>query len=81
MSEDLFFLKKEKTDFLVDETETNSEERLEFKATEPKASFVLDFLLLLKEGSWLVGIPNLEVYNYVYNMSDEINNFSIYSID
>ena len=52
---------------LYDQTHRKAEETLEFKMTRPKESFHFKPPISI-EGSWMVGLTDLEVYNSIFNI-------------
>ena len=62
---------------LIEQTHTKPQETLEFKMTKPKETFHFKSPLSI-EGSWIIGLTDLEVYNSIFNTTEEDNKFEIY---
>ena len=62
---------------LIEQTYRKAEETLEFKMTKPKETF-LSKPPNSNEGSWMVGLTDLEVYNSIFNITEENLNFKLY---
>ena len=62
---------------LIEQTHKKPEEALEFKMTKPREiiHFKPSFSI---EGSWMIGLTDLEVYNSIFNITEENNKFDIY---
>ena len=63
---------------MIEQTKTKPQETLEFKMNKQTQSFL--FILpinLIEEGKWLIGVTSLECTNSVFNITNEINSFSI----
>ena len=57
---------------IAENTHSKPQETLEFKMTKQKESFSFDVSLLLPE-KWMMGVTSLEVYNTVYNITENNN--------
>ena len=62
---------------LVKQTHRKAEETLEFKMTKPRETFHFTPTMEIK-GDWMVGLVDLEVYNSVFNITEENNKFELY---
>ena len=62
---------------LIRQTHRKAEEALEFKMTKPKETFHFKPPFSV-EGDWMVGLTDLEVYNSVFNITEENNKFELY---
>ena len=62
---------------LIKQTHTKPEETLEFKMIKPRETFHFNPPVTVKE-DWMIGLKDLEVYNSIYNVTQENNNFEIY---
>ena len=62
---------------LVDQTHRKAEETLELKMTTPKENFRFKPPIQIK-GKWMIGLPELEVYNSIFNITEENNKFKLY---
>ena len=60
---------------IVENTHSKPQETLEFKMTKQKESFSFDVSLLLPE-KWMMGVTSLEVYNTVYNITENVTSTS-----
>ena len=60
---------------IVENTHSIPQETLEFKMTKQKESFTFDIPLELPE-QWMMGVTSLEVYNTVYNNTENKNKLS-----
>ena len=61
---------------IVENTHSKPQETLEFKMNKQKESFSFDIPLDLPE-QWMMGVTSLEVYNTVYNITEQNNKFKI----
>ena len=57
---------------IVENILSKPQETLEFKMTKQKESFTFDIPLKLPE-KWMMGVTSLEVYNTVYNITENNN--------
>ena len=62
---------------LIEQTHRKSEETLEFKMTKSKETFHFNPPIQVKE-DWMIGLTDLEVYNSIYNITEENNKFKLY---
>ena len=60
---------------LIDQTHRKAEETLEFKMTKPRETFHFKPPIQIV---WMIGLTDLEVYNSVYNITEENNKFQLY---
>ena len=78
MNNELLLLIKKRTDALIEQTKTKPQETLEFKIIRSKQTFSFNPLInLLKEGKWLLALSLLDCPNFVLNITNENNSFSI----
>ena len=63
---------------IVESTLSKPQETLEFKMKKQKESFSFDVPLELPE-QWMMGVPSLEVYNTVYNITEKNNKLKTYN--
>ena len=61
---------------LIEQTHRKAEETLEFKMTKPKETFHFR-PPIQTQGSWVVGLTDLEVYNSIFNITEENNKFEL----
>ena len=76
-TEDLLLSKTENCETLIEKTHRKAEERLEFKMTQSKQTFHFKPPIPI-EGSWKIGLTDLEVYNSIFNITEENIEFEIY---
>ena len=62
---------------LIDQTHTKAQETLEFKMNRSKQTFHFNPPIQVKE-DWMLGLRSLEVYNSIYNITEENNKFELY---
>ena len=76
-TEDLLLSKTKNCETLIEQTHRKPEETLEFKMTKPTETFHFKPSIQVKE-NWMLGLVNLEVYNSIFNITEENNKFEIY---
>ena len=64
--EDLLYSTTKNCQTLNKQTHGKAEETLEFKLTKSRETFHFN-LPISFEGSWMIGLKNLEVYNSIFN--------------
>ena len=79
-TEDLLLSITENCQTLIEQTHTKAEETLEFKMTKPKETFHFKPPISI-EGSWMIGLTDLDVYNSVFNITEENIKFKHYRDD
>ena len=62
---------------LIEQTHTKSQETLEFKMTKSKETFHFNPPIQVKE-DWMIGLTDLEVYNSIFNITEENNKSELY---
>ena len=62
---------------LIEQTHTKPQETLEFKMTKPREIFHFKPPIQIK-GDWMIGLTDLEVYNSIFNITEENNKFELY---
>ena len=78
MNNELLLSIKKHTDMLIEQTKTKPQETLEFKMNKQMQTFSFNPRInLLEEGKWLLAVSSLECTNYVFNITNENNSFSI----
>ena len=78
MNVELLLLKEKHTNKLVEQTKTKPQETIEFKMNKQMQNFSLNTPInLVEEGEWLLAVSSFECTNSVYNITNEINSFSI----
>ena len=69
-----------KCEMLVKQSHTKPQETLEFKRPIPRESFAFQASIILGlDSNWMVGLTSLEVYNSVFNITEESNKFDLYT--
>ena len=63
---------------LVDQTHRKPEETLEFRMLKPRETFHFNPPIQTK-GDWMLGLIDLEVYNSIFNITKENNQFELYT--
>ena len=76
-TEDLLLSKTKNCETLIEQTHRNPEETLEFKMTKPREIFHFTPPMEIKE-DWMLGLVDLEVYNSIFNITEENNKFELY---
>ena len=77
MNNELLLLTKKHTDTLIEQTKTKPQETLEFKMNEQMQTFSFNPPINLVEDKWLLGVSSFECTNFVFNITNENNSFSI----
>ena len=62
---------------LIDQTHRKAEETLEFKMIKSKQTFHFKPPTQVKR-DWMIGLTDLEVYNSIFNITEENNKFQLY---
>ena len=62
---------------LVEQTHRKPEETLEFKMNKSRETYHFNPSIRI-QGSWMLGLIELEVYNSIFNITEENNKFDIY---
>ena len=75
-TETLLLSKTKNCETLIEQTHRKAEETLEFKLTKSRETFHFNPRILI-EGSWMIGLTSLEVYNSIFNITKK-NNFYFY---
>ena len=76
-TEDLLLSITKNCETLIEQTHRKAEETLEFKMIKPRETFHFRPPIQIK-GDWTVGLVDLEVYNSVFNITEENNKFELY---
>ena len=76
-TEDLLLSITKNCETLIQQTHTKPQEPLEFKMTKPRETFHFKTPFQIK-GDWMIGLTDLEVYNSIYNITEENNKFELY---
>ena len=78
-AEDLLLSITKNCETLIEQTHGRAEETLEFKVIKPRETFCFNPPILI-EGSWMVGLLTLELYNSIFNITEENNKFKTYKL-
>ena len=76
-TEDLLLSITKKCETLIEQTNRKAEETLEFKMIKPRETFHFKPQIQI-QGDWMLGLVNPEVYNSIFNITEENNKFEIY---
>ena len=76
-TEDLLLSITKNCETLIEQTHRKQEETLEYKMTKPRETFHFKPPIPI-EGSWMIGLTDLEVYNSIFNLTEENNKFKLY---
>ena len=76
-TEDLLLSTTKNCKTLIDQTHRKAEETLEFKMIKSKQTFHFKPPIQVK-GDWMIGLTDLEVYNSIFNITEENNKFQLY---
>ena len=77
-TEDLLLSKTKNCQTLIEQTHSKPEETLEFKRIKPRETFHFRPPIQVK-GDWMIGLTDLEVYNSIFNITEENNKFELYN--
>ena len=76
-TEDLLLSITKNCEMLIEQTHRKAEETLEFKMTKPRETFHFKPPIQIK-GDWMIGLTDLEVYNSIFNITEENDKFELY---
>ena len=76
-TEDLLLSITKNCETLVEQTHRKPEETLELKMIKPRETFHFNPPIQVK-GDWMIGLNDLEVYNSIFNITEENNKFELY---
>ena len=76
-TEDLLLSVTKNCETLIEKTHRKAEETLEFKMNKSRETFHFKPQISI-EGSWMIGLTDLEVYNSIFNITEEKNKFELY---
>ena len=76
-TEDLLLSITENCETIIEQIHKKPEETLEFKMTKARETFHFKPPIQVKE-NWMIGLTNLEVYNSIFNITEENNKFELY---
>ena len=77
-TEDLLLSITKNCETLIEQTHKKAEKTLEFKMIKPRETFHFKPPIQFK-GDWMTGLTNLEVYNSIFNITEENNKFELYN--
>ena len=78
MNNELLRLIKKHTETLIQQTKTKPQETLEFKMNKQRQTFSFNPpIILIEEGKWLLAVSAFECTNFIFNITNENNSFSI----
>ena len=78
-TEDLLLSITKNCETLIEQTHRKAEETLEFKMNKPKEIFHFKPQIRI-DGNWMIGLTDLEVYNSIFNITEENNKFDLYKL-
>ena len=76
-TEDLSISITKNCETLIEQIHRKAEETLEFKMTKPRETFHLNTPIQIK-GDWVVGLTSIEVYNCIFNITEEKSKFKLH---
>ena len=76
-TEDLLLSITKNCETLIEQTHRRPEETLEFKMNKSRETFYFKTPIQIK-GDWMIGLTDLEVYNSIFNITEENNKFELY---
>ena len=76
-TEDLLLSITKNCEILIEQTHTKPQETLEFKMIKPRQTFHFNPPIQIN-GNWMIGLTDLEVYNSIFNITEENNKFKLY---
>ena len=76
-TEDLLLSITKNCETLIEQTHRKAEETLEFKLSKSRETFHFRIPIQVK-GDWMIGLTDLEVYNSIFNITEENNKFELY---
>ena len=76
-TENLLLTITENCETLIEQTHRKAEQTLEFKTNKSREKFHFSPPIQIK-GDWMIGLTDLEVYNSIFNITEENNKFDLY---
>ena len=76
-TEDLLLSITKNCETLIEQTHRKAEETLEFEMIKPREKFHFKPPIQVK-GDWMIGLVDLELYNSIFNITEENNKFKLY---
>ena len=77
LTENLLLSITKNCETLIEQTHTKPQETLEFKKIKPRKTFHFNPPMQIK-GDWMIGLTGLEVYNSIFNITNENTKFKLY---
>ena len=77
LTEDLLLSITKNCETIIEQTHRKPEQTLEFKMNKSRESFHFRPPIQV-EGDWMIGLTDLEVYNSIFNITEENNKFELY---
>ena len=78
-TEDLLLLITKNCETLIKQAHRKPEETLELKMTKPRETFHFNPPIQIK-GDCIIGLTDLEVYNSIFDITEENNIFELYKV-
>ena len=75
-TEDLILSITKNCETSIDQTHRKAEETLEFKMIKPRETFHFKPPIQI-QGDWMIGLTGLEVYNSIFEITEENNKFEL----
>ena len=76
-TEDLLLSITKNCETLIEQTHRKAEETLAFKMNKSRETFHFSQPIQI-QGHWMIGLTDLEVYNSIFNITEENNKFELY---
>ena len=76
-AEDLILPPTKYCETFIKETHTKPQEKLEYKPTRSRDFFSFAQPISI-EGSWKIGLARLEVFNFIFNITEQNNNVELH---
>ena len=77
MKQDLLLSIAKNCETPIHQSHTKPEETLKFELIKPRETFHFNPPILI-EGSWMIGLTILELYNSIFDITEENNKFELY---
>ena len=77
-TEDLLLSIIKKCETLIEQTNRKAEETLDSKTSEPRETFHFNPSISI-EGSWMIGLTSLEVYNSIFITGEKNSKFDLFT--
>ena len=78
-TEDLLLSITKNCETIIEQTHRKPEKTLEFKMIQPRETFHFNPPVEIKE-KWMIGLRDLEVYNFIFVINTTNKNFKLYKI-